>query len=334
VTLTRPNYRFTSVPERTIRRLRQNAGTVYHQLLAAGFTAEDIAAASEQYPRTRRISLATTEQDGSSIPVVAVAYGGDLRAEEEYGIPEISKALLAGEHAKRVFTGEVDGRWYLGLHADRGLNRWEQQEIVARRAAEAQRRAQIEAQDEHWRDRFLKVQELRDGLRAAGVDGPLPRTKTELQSLFAAKVRTTRPYVSVGEFHYGDTLIMLPAEPILEAALRILAGAGKHLRMGGSSSPFGRGAYLFDDRDLTGETIEADRVHEDYVRRMAKKAKPVWDTLATKGQVFAISPGRRENGKDLFWLNYYPHGFAQQFGWYTLDDMLSRHRDGTWPARR
>lgn len=332
----RTRFRFTSAPERRIRAMRQTAGTVYRQLLAQGFTPASIEAEAEDFVDTRRIAIVMVAQDGSDDPVIGVQYGGDFRAEEEWGIPEISKALRDGDWKRRLFTGNVEGHFYLGLHADQGVNHWRGQEHIDTRTAEALRRARLEAE---WKAKSVTrgktAQQLRTGLRDAGVEGPLPRTKVELEDMYRRIVGKVPERVSVGEFHYGDTLIMLPAAPVLEATLRILADAGKHLRMGGSSSPFDRGAVLFDDRDLTGETVEAMRAREDYLRRMNRKAEPIRKALAEKGFVYALTPGRRENGEDLFFLNYSPHDrrFKQQSGWFTLAQLSELHANDGWAPK-
>jgi len=332
----RTSWKFTSVPERKLRALRQNAGTVYRQLLAQGFTPEGIEAEATDSAELRRIALISARQDGTDVPLIGVAYGGDFRAEEEYGLPQIRKALRDGDGARRVFTGEVEGRFYLGVHADAGLTSWHQDELIARRAGEAQARARREAE---WRrgyeDDRKTVHQLRAGLREAGVEGSLPRTKQELRDLHCRHVRGGVPFLGVGEFHMGDTLIMLPATPVLEAALRILATSGKHLRMGGSGSPFSRSATLFDDRDLTGDTIEATRAHEDYIRRMDQKAEPIRQELRKHGFLYALNPGRRQNGKDLFWLNYSLRdpSFKQQWGWFTLPQLAELIRSNGWERR-
>lgn len=326
---------FRHVPERerTVRALRQGAGTVYHQLLAQGFTPDDIAAEVDSYPGTRRIGLALSAQDGSDLPLVGVAYGGDFRAEEEWGIPEIAKALAA-EEAGRTFTGERDGVWYLGLRADRGMDSWRGEERDQEVAATALRRSADEARSEHWRDRWLKVAELRTGLREAGVAGPLPRTKAELQQLFATHVRKQHAFSNVGEFHQGDILILVPARPVITATLRILADAGKHLRMGGSSSPFGTGATIYDQRDLTNESVETARAYQEYARIQNRKADPVRKALAAQGQLWALSRPTRRDGVDRFWLNYSPHGHKQVSGWFTLVELQDRLASGDWPRQR
>lgn len=329
--VSRNRYKFTSKPDRTLRAMRQTAGTVYHQLLEQGFTPEDIQAAEDSRPGTRHIGLAVAYQDGSDVPMVGVSYGGDFRSEEETGLPQIHVGLKAEEHKQRVFTGEVDGHWYLGIHADRGLRHWRGQVDIDDRAATALRRAADEAQwKSGYRDGLLTVAELRTEIREAGVTGPLPRKKDELRAIHREKVRGGPAFIDVGEFHYGDTLILLPFTPVLTATLRILSESGKHLRMGGSSTPFGRGASLYDDRDLTGDNVEAARANEDYVRRMNKKAEPVRRALRTGGNLYAISPGRRKNGEDYFWLNYSPRGHRQVFGWFTLKQLLEKHATGDW----
>lgn len=330
-------YRFTSAPDRKLRQLRQNGGTVYRQLLARGFAPDDITAAAESNAELRSICLTVAAQDGTDVPIVGVSYGGDFRAEEEWGLPEISTALKNGDGHQRVFTGNVDGHFYFGIHADGGLAHWNGQAHVAERATEALRRSRAASQ---WRtsreDRFKTVAELRTDIRDAGITGALPRTKAALQELHREKVRGILALTSVGEFHYGDTLIMLPATPILEATLRILADSGKHLRMGGSSGPFSRSFTLFDERDLTGDSLESERAREDYIRRMNKKAEPVATELRRHGSLYYLGPGRREGGEDLFWLNFSPRDrqYPQQFGWYTLKQLAAMVATGAWEKKR
>lgn len=323
-------FKFTSAPERKLRAMRQTAGTVYHQLLAQGFTHEEIMAEEDSSPGTRRIGLSLAQQDGSDVPVVGVSYGGDFRSEEERGIPEIARALKDGGHKDRLFTGEAGDVWYLGLHADRGLSTWQPEERLRECVETALRRSREEARDEHWRDRWLKVAELRDLIRAAGVDGPLPRTKAALQDIVATKVRKQHLLSNVGEFHHGDTLILIPARPVITATLRILAESGKHLRMGGSSSPFGRGASLYDERDLTGVTIESARAHADYAHRLNRKAEPTRKALRKKGMLFFLGNPTRRDGRDIFWLNYSPNGHKQVFGWFTLTELNDKLASDDW----
>lgn len=324
------NFTFTSVPERKLRAMRQAAGTVYHQLLAQGFTHEDILAEEDSSPGTRRIGLAVSSQEGTDIPLIGVSYGGDFRSEEEWGIPEIARALEKKEHKARVFTGVSEGVWYLGLHADRGLAPWNADERLQRRVSTALSRSRDEARDEHWQDRWLKVEELRALIRKSGIEGPLPRTKTALQDIVATHVRKQHTLANIGEFHDGDTLIMVPARPVVTAALRILAESGKHLRMGGSASPFGRGATLHDERDLTTSTVERARAYADYARRMNRKAEATRTALRAKGYLVYLGKPRRRDGEDCFWLNYLPHGHKQVSGWFTLVEINERLASNDW----
>ena len=326
----RPAYKFTSVPERRLRAMRQDAGTVFHHLLAQGFTREDIEAEEDSSPGTRAIGLALSTQDGTDLPIVGISYGGDFRSEEETGIPEIAAGLKNGEHKERILTGEVGGVWYFGLHADNGLDSWRPQDRLQERAETALRRSRDAARGEHWRDRFLTVAELRNLISEAGIEGPLPRKKQELQDIVASMVRKQNPLSNIGEFHYGDTLIMIPARPVIAAVARILAESGKHLRMGGSSSPFGRGAVLYDERDLTGETVERFRTLEDYARRMSQKAEPTRQALRQQGYLWALSSPTHRDGRDQYWLNYSPHGHKQVAGWFTLHELNERLRTGDW----
>lgn len=323
-------YKFTSVPERKLRAMRQSAGTVYHQLLAQGFTREDILSEEDTRLGTRQIGLAVATQSGSTIPLIGVSYGGDYRSEEEKGIPEIVAGLRAGEHQRRVITGEVDGVWYLGLHADGGLSDWMSEGRLARTEQTALRRSRDRARGEHWRDEQLTVTEIRGLIRDAGIEGPLPRRKEKLSHILATQVRKQHPLANIGEFHDGNTLIMIPARPVIEATLRILSGSGKHLRMGGSSTPFLRGITLFDERDLTAETVEQDRAHEDYVRRMDRKAEPTRVALRRHGHLFYLGSPRHRDGEDWYKVNFYPRGHKQVFGYFTLFELNEKIRTGDW----
>lgn len=322
-------YKFTSVPERKLRAMRQTAGTVYHQLLAQGFTHDDILAEENGSPGTRQIGLTVAAQSGSKVPLIGVSYGGDYRSEEEEGIPEIVAGLRA-EEQRRIITGEVEGVWYLGLHADGGLSDWKPEERLAHTEQNALRRSRDHAKGEHWKDEWLTVPEIRELIRGAGIDGPLPRRKEDLRHILATQVRKQHPLANIGEFHDGNTLLMIPARPVIEAALRILAESGKHLRMGGSNTPFGRGITLFDERDLTGDTVEQDRAHEDYVRRMDRKAEPTRAALRRHGHLFYLGSPRHRDGEDRFKINFYPHGHKQLFGFFTLYELNEKIRTGDW----
>lgn len=328
---TRSDYSFTTDSERRLRAMRQTAGTVYRQLLSQGFTDEGIAAEENSRPGTRRIGLAVVGQEGAVDPLIGVTYGGDFRAEEERGVREIAVALSRGEYADRVVTGDIDGHWFMALHADRGLDHGpDASERLHQRAEEALARSRDEARGEWWRDRWLKVAEIRELIRASGFTGVLPRTKQDLQDILATEVRGAHAFANVGEFHLGDTLILLPTRPVITAALRILASDPAHLRVSGPGSPFGRGITLYDERDLTGETVERARVLDDYARRQDRKAEPTREALRREGILLALGRPARRDGRDVFLLNFSPRQGPQVHGWFTLSEIHEKLRTGEW----
>jgi len=323
-------YAHVDPAEVTARRARRPS-TVYQQLLAQGFTPDDIAAEVEVTVGIRRIALLAARQDGTDEPMLGVAYGGDFRSEEEAGIPQIGRSLRELLHDDHLFTGEVEGHWYLGIHADSGA--WREGENVPARATEALRRAREEQQDAPSRDRWLRVADLRKNLRDVGVTGPLPRTKDELLALHAEHVHGRWDIASVGEFHHGDTLILLPGRPVITAVLRILAAAGTHLRMTGpTSGPFRDGAVLIDERDWTAEHVEKIRAAAARRERLDAEAEPVRKLLRKNGRLWSLRAG--DTMDRAYWLNYSPRNARQVSGWFSLDELERRAREEDWDFAR
>src|SRR5690606_17534576 len=109
----------------------------------------------------------------------------------------------------------------------------------------------------------------------------------------------------------------------------ILSAAGEHLRMvGRKSGPFHEGAVLIDERDWTAEHVEAIRANDARRTRMDAEAEPLRKLLRQHGNLWALRPGDREGASYL--LNYTPRGERNVFGWYTLEEIARRQREGDW----
>jgi len=68
---------FVATDEVAERRSRQDGGTLYHQLLAQGFSAKTSRRRPPSPSAHDAIALIAARQAGSEVPMLGVAYGGD-----------------------------------------------------------------------------------------------------------------------------------------------------------------------------------------------------------------------------------------------------------------
>jgi hypothetical protein len=283
--------------------------------------------------RTMNIAYFDTP-DGD--PVVGFTYSCDFRAEEEWGIGDLVKALTGDN--PRSFHMTKKAEQYVAFFSDVnglilsteplpkreyswgepvGQPAWTQGENdyytdYARHFEQTLPYAQ--GIDDHVRS-WMSVKELREVGTRFGLE-KLPRKKAELYAVVAAVVREQGepkyPDVWPAWFYNGKQLI-LRADTGLGA--RVLARVAKAARAGqlgvgsGSSNPFSRGLLFFDARDETKGLRQAIKERHDWHDAQMKKVAPAEAELKRLGYCWYALGNPREldsgDGKQKlrFWVN-------------------------------
>lgn len=159
---------------------RQLGGTVFHQLLGAGVSEEELAARFERPVSTREAGISYMENSPGGAKAVGIAYGSDHKAEEEFGISHIAKNLREGTFEKDdVLLYEKNGFTFMAVRGERSYD-WGL-------SGETSKRAEVTALERHknwhhWEDRDLKRR--LESMSASQVERilagrvkPLPKTK-------------------------------------------------------------------------------------------------------------------------------------------------------------
>lgn len=308
------DFSFVTEPERAVRNAHRKS-TLF-ATLRKQFSEDEILSATASGADLRSIALVSIAQEGTGEPLLGVQYGGDFRAEEEWGMRFISEALSDGSATSQA--GIFEGQYYLAFQGARGANR-----LDSRVLTEAlHRRQKPPYYAGRLRDERMTVPELRAALKDAGVEQKLPRTKRELHRLYVRIVRNVPDGVDVGEFHYGDWLVMMAHDPVLQVALQSLSERFETLSAGGGTTPFGRSLTFFDERDLTAETVEALRRHERFATEAMPQVSDVRERLKANGSLYFLGHPRLGDSSEVtYWLNYAPRGHKQVYGWLTLSQL-------------
>lgn len=320
------------------RDARQGVSTTYRELLSQGVSQDDLQALTARELSTRQATVGLVKTEEGADPIVGVLYTGDYRAEEEYGIAHISKALREGSYGPDdiYYTEDQTG---FGYFIAKGERSYDFDAAAARNMEPAKKRASI-GEEPRERDRLrwelsnnLKATELRERAKDHGIK-PLPSTKDQLvQVILDVEAPGESVTTPAGEFSNGDVLVIASDNPTMKAVMTKAAEAHKtgDLRMANSSNPFSRGVVFYDDRDVTS-SAKADQIREEEALLAAEaRIQPVWDRLKSGGSVFAVSPSVDGATTDVsqiqYWLNYAPKSRPQIFGWYN-ENQLNQIADG------
>lgn len=325
------------------RDARQFTGTV-NASLEKSFSKEDIDKMLSLETRQREAGLGFMNQDNGE-RVIGVTYGGDFRAEEEYGISFIAKSLENGDFEKNdVQYLEEKGKGFLIVRGENmyGLDN----ESVAKNFKEASERLDkydFGSYQLRWKLERKKFQELKD--EYSEVLKPAPKTKKEAISRILEKENEGKLRVPQGEFHDGRVLVIASDNPVMNATMKKVKEAHDNgsLRVGSSSNPFSRGIMFYDERDLNRNTIEAQVREDEYDSASFEYAKDTRDKLEKNGTLYAIRNGPlRENEtgdvrNSKFYINYYTGSVydrskrpAQVYGWFNKE-QLEEIADGNIP---
>ena len=335
--------------------------TTYSDLLALGYTREDMDKASAQTQRQRsprQFGLVVAEQDGGD-PVVGVSYQNDYRTEEEWGVSNLRKALHGDDRWNQKMIRGAEN--HVGQITDvpeptllvsaRGFSDIDTARMEHVRDGEYGFRqpdydtwypdnlAQAQGIPEAWGYRYKKMDQLRAIAAEKGVEKPA-RTKDALIAQITATAVPDSPDIWPGWFHYGNLLILRAGGGIVADLLKLLHKAGretKTLALGsGGFGPFASGLTLFNSADLSKQHLAARLAEEKWTKKQEKALEPVAKKLREEGYgYYALgSPRRRWNDEPEGTVKYWLNGYAvpipqlggkrvQPSGWYTLDELLA-----------
>lgn len=318
--------------------MSKRSNTLYKHLLDSGFSGEEIEKRFSEDTSMRQVSLSYFKEDSEDDPVVGISYSGDFRYEEEAGLSTLGQRFASKEKQKTyVFKREVDGQPVYVFTASEA--RYEDDALM-RRIGEALERHRNPYNAIPWRVYQKSVKALRAELKEKGVS-PLPTKRADAEREYVKHVlgQDVVTYANVGEFHYGDYLVVVVGDEVLRAALDYLVDVSvpkNALTLGSSTNPFSRGVLIFDERDLLPKTIQRQKDEEAYYKKRMKAADSAVAALKENGYLYAIKPAhlvsvvyRDDLGEgDYYYVNYSPRGGKQVFGWFTLAE-LSQLADGS-----
>lgn len=315
----------------------------------------------------------TITPDG--VAISGLCWCSDYRSEEEYGARDLRK-LIMGKVAGQL-TPTPDAHRYVAKFSDvraivlatrplpdRPLV-WGEHIIdepwwdgtkrpAPQYCLDFERRASYTRGD--WSQRFdlerLKVTELRERAREAGVTGTLPRTKAALVNAIVARNPVPTPNRWPAWFHDGQTLVIrIDDEPdgttsvagrVLDALIDAV-DAGT-LALGDGSGPFSTGLFIHDSRDITPALSDAVQAVAAWDAEQMQAVAPIERKLRREGMAIyhlgSPRPGGwqrgaqtivksgeprttiREGGTTRYWLNAsLPNRGGQMFGWFTIDEL-------------
>lgn len=317
-----------------VRDARQENGTIYHEFLAEGVTAEELEERFNEETNLRQGGLSYVRTEEGAVRAIGLSYGGDYKAEEEYGAAAIGKALRNGDFGPDDVLLYTEGdTTFLAVRGERGYgwtNDPKTNELVAREAEKAKKRydeyVPYEQSDLRWKLRRLPMAELRAELKGKVV--PLPKSKDEAISE-VIKLRSEKTYrtPAMGEFQTGKALVIATKDPVEAKMMQKLKEShdGGNLRLGNSANPFSRGVSFYDDRDLTREH-KSDLIRTE--EAMKSSTAYIADTktkLSANGSLFAVSPRVDGDLKDVrdstYWLNLSPRNHKQIFGSFNKEQL-------------
>lgn len=286
----------------------------------------------------RQAGIGYMKEEDSDRTILGVSYGGDFKAEEEWGLGHISKALKEGTMKPEDVTYEEEnGKGILSVRADANDYVYERDKQDSRNTAvdRFDRYVPFDDMKMGWKHERKSVAELRDGLK--GKVKPLPTKKDDLIAetvRLEKEARGDKKEIKPpqGEFQRGNVLTIVSDNKAMKAMMRKSkeahdAGA---LRTGSSSNPFSRGVMFYDDRDISKETKMKQVRAEEALKSAKENIKGTQDKLKEQGTVYAVSPHVDHDIEDIndakYWLNFSPDrrknpGREQMFGYFRKPEL-------------
>jgi hypothetical protein len=298
-------------------------------------------------------------QDGTVI--AGLAYRTDYRAEEEWGIGDLRKAITSDNPRRFCMTRTASSHIVLftdvtGLVFDTaksgvpGTLRWgdpigdpwykstQYADDFDLRCDGVQGKESL---------RWKKQKELREIARDLGVK-PLPRTNDALRAAIRSHPGWvgSQPNCWPAWFSTGKQLVLRADRGLAQQILGYLIEAIETgtLGIGSGSGLFSTGLFFYDTRDETPEMIKIREAEFDWHDEQMRKLQPVMDELKRRGHdwFFLGKPrqggwkraDQEENDEVRYWLNgcgsslnsvvtkTAARSYPQPYGWYTLQELL------------
>lgn len=334
--------------------------TVYAQLLAKGWTAEQIEAevkTSEHHtsPRTFTVVMADTP-DGD--PIVAISYTNDYKYEEEAGVGTLRKAVFKLDRKGRPVGGvnpehvtRFLDRNSLVISTEVLVNEHQWGTDLERRDPHWHNPIAVHEQDYHrdykisrdgslgltgWEFNYMKVDRLKEKAFEAGIK-PIPRKKDDLVASLKEKQVPLYPNRWPGWFQNGKTLVLRAESGLAADVLNILYAESRdgNLTFGSASGVFSSGMNIYTLSDIGPKLKKQREASVRWHDKQMKKLKPVeaalkkegynWYALGNPTDGFESLVGRDEpvNPKEVrYWLNGHGIlGLGQPYGWYSLKEL-------------
>lgn len=265
-------------------------------------------------------------------PILGLSYSCDFRAEEEYGVGDLRKALTGTDERRfqmlpkalsKVATfSDVNGLVVSTRDLDKSEFLWGEDVVPGPYGYHAEtspdyvnsftdRLAGIQGSE--YISSWEKISELKARAKTLGLT-KLPTKKADLYDLVvatqAAQGKKKYPEDWPGWFHYGRQLVLrADGDGPTARVLKHLADAARSgtLGIGGKvgSNPFGSGLFLYDTRDETkGLKDEVDARHRWYNKQM-KRLEKTEKMLKKQGfhWDFLGNPREDEEGIVRYWVN-------------------------------
>lgn len=313
-----------------------------------GITSEDIEALEKAHlggPTQLRAGFILDVPGGQ--PIAGLVYQTDYKAEEEYGVGELRKAITSADPRRFVMTdtaidniavfddvngmvlstrrllvqtmkwgdplnGEASNPWYT-----RYAERWNERVGRTRALCDVA-------------DPWMKMDKLRAVARDLGIS-PLPRRKNDLVAAIHNHPRVTEktPDVWPAWFANGKELVLrADGDTMCARIMRKLIDAVTcgTLAIGNASGPFSTGLFFYDARDETPELVEEREARFDWHDARMAELEPVAEALKADGiRWFALGRPTEINGQIKYWLNgSSTHKYPQPYGWYTLQELADK----------
>jgi hypothetical protein len=293
--------------------------SIYSELVDMGYTPDEIADAVNERPSARQFTLAIADNgESGEDPIVGITYACDYRAEEEWGVGDLYKALLGDDYAKGgyvmqksardhigKFTGVTDTTLILSVSKIVGSPAWGTNIWSGTGPYDYSARGQLDTKepskwddtyDNHWTNslahaqglddysyRYKNLKELRTLAIESGVE-KLPRTKAALVAAITATQIARTPNTFPAWFHNGDTIVFR-ANGLVGEVLGMLydAALDGDLAMGGGSQIFGSGTAFYDSKDVSKSLKKQRAAHQKWLDAETKKLEPVKKELTKRG---------------------------------------------------
>lgn len=317
-------------------------------LAELGITVQQLTDHNER-PVPKSFTVAWCETpDGD--PIAGIVHQCDYRAEEEYGVGDIRRAITgsdirqfcmteSGRHHAATFS-DVRGLvltsrpldkpeflWGEPLHGD--FQSWDYGRAWGSALPWTRRLDQVA-------NTWMSMAELRNTARTLGIK-PLPRSKADIVEaiLIHPDAGHQLPDLWPGIFDSSGTTLVLRAEGET-LTCRVIAKLADAIRVGtlgigSASGPFHTGSFYYDTRDETPGLIQERTERFDWHDARMAELKPVKQTLEARGHRWyalgspsVIAPKGKTEREVHYWLNgtSHPRYGGQPYGWYTLQELL------------